>query len=107
MNFKEDIEYSHKFDNLRLNRVKTSFYKYGSAKRNFGEKLVNALGSAQKCLNKYKETHNTEYLCDVANYIMFEFMYPSFDDAYFKATSSAESAGIDGFSIKEIEDFDK
>lgn len=100
-------EYSKKFDELRENRVKVSFHKYGSAKRNFGERLTNALEDIQLCLNKYKETHNTEYLCDAANYCMFEYMYPQFDDAFFKATSSDESAGISGFCIKEIEDFDK
>lgn len=38
-------EYSHKVDELRQNRVETSFYKYGSARRNFGRGYVNALGS--------------------------------------------------------------
>lgn len=41
MNFKE--KYSEKFDELRKNRVKTSFYKYGSAKENFGKGYVDAL----------------------------------------------------------------
>ena len=35
-------EYSDRFDKLRQNRVEVSFYKYGTAKDNFGEKLVNA-----------------------------------------------------------------
>lgn len=100
-------EYSERFDDLRKNRCEMSFYKYGSAKRNFGERLTNALGNLKLCIDKYNETHNTEYLCDAANYCMFEFMYPQFDDAYFKATTSGESAGIVGFYIKEIENFNK
>lgn len=48
MNFKE--EYSEKFDELRKNRVKTSFYKYGSAKENFGKGYVDALGSLENAL---------------------------------------------------------
>lgn len=28
-------EYSEEFDNLRKNRVKVSYYKYGSARKNF------------------------------------------------------------------------
>ena len=52
--FVEDKEYSHKVDELRLNRVKTSFYKYGPAKINFGDKLVNALESHDLCIEKYK-----------------------------------------------------
>lgn len=107
MHYEEKYEYSDKFDKLRKARVETSFFKYGSAKRNFGEKLVSAIGSMEKCVNKYKETKNTEYLLDAANYLMFEFMYPSLEGAFFKPTTSDESAGIDGFCIKEIDDFSK
>lgn len=89
-------EYSDKFDELRQNRVEVSFYKYGSAKVNFGDKLVNALESHDLCIKKYLETGNTEYLCDAANYLMFEFMYPQKEGAYFKATDSSQTAGIIG-----------
>lgn len=96
-------EYSDEFDQLRKNRVKTSFYKYGSVEVNFGEKLVEALPTAARCIDKYKATGNTEYLVDAANYLMFEFMYPQLPGAYFKATNSSESAGIVGISVKEME----
>ena len=96
-------EYSFEFDELRKNRIEISFYKYGASAINFGRRYVNALGSMTKCVEKYLETHNKEYLVDAANYLMFEYMFPYFDDAYFKATDSSESAGIDGISIKEIE----
>ena len=96
-------EYSERFDELRKNRVKTSMYKYGSAKINFGQRLVNALESMELCVNKYRSTGNTEYLCDAANYLMFEFMYPQREGAYFKATGSNESAGISGVSVKQME----
>lgn len=89
-------EYSDKFDELRQNRVEVSFYKYGSAKVNFGDKLVNALESHDLRIKKYLETGNTEYLCDAANYLMFEFMYPQKEGAYFKATDSSQTAGIIG-----------
>lgn len=95
-------EYSDHFDELRQNRVATSYYKYGTAVKNFGDHLVNALESANLCIEKYKRTGNTEYLCDAANYIMFEFMYPSVKDAYFKATDSKDSAGIVGTSVNEM-----
>ena len=87
-------EYSEEFDRLRENRVKTSFHKYGTAKVNFGEGLVDALESTNLCVEKYKSTGNTEYLCDAANYLMFEFMYPQHEDAHFRATNSNESAGV-------------
>lgn len=98
-----DTEYSEEFDTLRKNRVAVSYYKYGPARINFKRGYVKAIGSLNKCLKKYEETHNTEYLVDAANYLMFEFMYPHYEDAYFKATDSSESAGIDGMGINEIE----
>lgn len=98
-------EYSDKFDELRKNRVKTSFYKYGSAKDNFSTGNVQAIPTLEKCLEKYKETGNGDYLCDLANYAMFEFMYPQHPKAHFRATDSNESAGIVGMGIKEIERF--
>ena len=101
----QQTEYSDEFDRLRQNRVAVSFYKYGLAKINFGEKLVDAIGCVEKCINKYKKTGNTEYLCDAANYLMFEYMYPQKEGAYFKATDSSESAGIVGMSINEMEQF--
>lgn len=95
-------EYSDKFDELRQNRVALSFYKYGTAADNFGMKLVNALESHDMCIKKYLETGNTEYLCDAANYLMFEFMYPQKEGAYFKSTDSKDSAGISGTSVSEL-----
>lgn len=100
-------EYSEKFDELRKNRVAVSMYKYGSAQQNFSQKYVKALPTMQKCIDKYQETGNTEYLLDAANYLMFEYMYPQHPNKHFRATDSSESAGIVGMSVKEIEEFDK
>ena len=49
-------DYSDKVDELRKNRVKTSFYKYGSAAVNFGRGYVDALKTMQLCIDKYYET---------------------------------------------------
>lgn len=94
-------EYSDRFDDLRKNRIKVSYHKYGSASENFGKGFVDAVGSLELCLKKYKETGNTEYLCDLANYAMFEFMYPKHPNRHFRATESHESAGIVGLSVNE------
>lgn len=98
-------EYSERFDELRRNRVEVSFYKYGPAKKNFKTGNVQAIPTLERCLQKYKDTGNTEYLCDLANYAMFEFMYPQHPKAHFRATDSGESAGIVGMSVKEMEIF--
>ena len=100
-----DTEYSNKFDELRKSRVELSYYKYGQVKENYSKGRIDALKSLDLCIKKYNETGNTEYLCDAANYLMFEFMYPQKEGAYFKATDSKESAGVHGMGIREIERF--
>lgn len=96
-------EYNHRFDELRHNRVELGRLKYGRAKKNFSTGNVDALATMQLCVDKYKETGNTEYLVDAANYLMWEFTYPQVPGAYFKATDSDKSAGIVGISEKEME----
>ena len=91
-------EYSEEFDNLRKNRVKVSYYKYGPARKNFGCGRVDAIGSLELCLEKFKRTGNTEHLVDVANYAMFRFMYPM-PGEFFKTTDSNQSAGTVGTPI--------
>lgn len=99
-------EYSEKFDEIRKGLVVQSYFKYGKASRNFASGNVDAVGSLKKCLDKYEETGNLEYLADVANYCMFRFMWPQTGD-YFKHTDSDGSAGIVGMSVNEIEAFRK
>lgn len=96
------MEYSDEVDTMRKNRVQVSFFKYGLARINFGEGLVKVKNSAEMCIEKYEKTKNKEYLLDAMNYLMFEFMYPSIEGTYFKATDSSESAGKDGVSYNEL-----
>ena len=69
-------EYSEEFDRLRKNRVEVAFYKYGAARDNFGSGRVDALATAELCLEAFKKDKNTEHLLDAANYLMFRYMYP-------------------------------
>ena len=71
-------EYSNRFDEIRKKMMITSYYKYGSLKENYDKfKCMDALGSMELRLKKYKETGNTEFLADIANFAMIEFMFPS------------------------------
>ena len=40
-------------------------------------KCMDAIGNIKKRLAKYLETGNTEFLADIANFAMIEYMYPS------------------------------
>lgn len=90
--------YSEEFDQLRKNRVEVSTHKYGPSKKNFGEGRVDAVKTAELCIAKFQKTHNTEYLVDAANYLMFRFMYP-LPGEFFAATQSSETAGTVGTPI--------
>lgn len=88
-------EYSEDFDRERKYRVETSFYKYGSARENFGSGRVDALATAELCIQAFKKDRNAEHLVDCANYLMFRFMYPLPGD-YFQPTDSSGSVGTVG-----------
>lgn len=83
-----ESEYSIEFDKLRKNRVEVSFFKYGPARKNFGEGRVDALATAELCIEAFKKDHNSEHLVDAANYLMFRYMYPM-PGEYFKGTDSS------------------
>lgn len=67
-------DYSEEFDRLRRNRVELSHIKYGPARINFGGGRVDALKTAEDCLEAFKRDKNTEHLVDAANYLMFRFI---------------------------------
>jgi hypothetical protein len=91
-------EYSARFDRERKNRVEVSFYKYGPARDNFGSGRVDAIATAERCIEAFKKDHNTEHLVDAANYLMFRYMYPM-PGEFFKATDSDGSVGTVGTPI--------
>ena len=91
-------EYSAQFDKERQNRIEVSYYKYGPARDNFGSGRVDAIKTAEMCIEAFKKDHNTEHLIDAANYLMFRYMYP-LPGEFFKATDSSGSVGTVGTPI--------
>lgn len=106
----EDIlktEYSERFDKIRKDMMVMSYYKYGPMNENYDKfKCMDALGNIEKRIQKYKETGNTEFLADVANFAMIEFMYPSIEGARYTPTDSG-ACDIAGFGINEVRNFYK
>ena len=104
MNSRDEIldkEYCWEFDEKRKNAIITSYYKYGPSKENFKKGMVDAIGSLKKNLKKFEETGNTEFLVDVANFAMIEFMFPKHPNAHFKGTDSGAVETV-GTGINEI-----
>jgi hypothetical protein len=73
-------------------RMEMSYFKYGDVREAYPEK-IDALASLQQRLRKYEDTGNTEFLMDVANFAMIEFMFPRKEGAFFQATDSDQSPG--------------
>lgn len=91
-------DYSEEFDQLRRNRMEASYYKYGPAAKNYGEGRVDALATAELCIETFKKDHNAERLVDAANYLMLRFMFP-LPGEIFKATDDSGSVGTVGTPI--------
>lgn len=91
-------EYSEQFDCERRYRVQLSYHKYGPARANFGEGRVDAIATAERCIEAFRRDHNTEHLIDAANYLMFRYMYP-LPGEFFVPTDSDGSVGTVGTPI--------
>lgn len=91
-------DYSFRFDDIRQKMVMTSHYKYGPARDNFASGRVDAVKTAELCIEAFKKDGNTEHLCDAANYLMFRFKYPLPGEEY-KPTGSDKSVGTIGTPI--------
>ena len=87
-----ETEFSENFVQLMKNRMIVSYHKYGALADAYPHR-VNAIESLNKRLEKYEGDGNTEWLVDVANFAMIEFMYPRHKDAHFEGTDSDKSPG--------------
>lgn len=88
-------EYSTAFDEHRKKAMINSFYKYGEYK------CMDALKNIELRLQKYKDTGNTEFLVDIANFAMLEFMHPSIPGAKFIPTST-DACDVAGFGVNQL-----
>lgn len=95
-------DFSTAFINKMKNSIEMSHYKYGWMSNTYPE-LAQAYKCIEERLELYKQTHNTEYLIDVANFAMIEFMHPAFTDSAYKPTDSNSSPGLaGGISYQEL-----
>lgn len=85
-------EISGEFIQGMANRMAMSYFKYGPIAMAYPDR-VNAVASLKIRLQKYLETGNTEFLLDVANFAMIEFMKPAHPSAHFSPTDSSKSPG--------------
>lgn len=98
-------EYSPEFDAIRKKAMVMGHYKYGLIKENREAKATDMIKSIRMRLDKYERDPNTEFMADIANFAMIEFMQPNTPGAYFKYTDSNASPGLYGMSIEEAKRF--
>lgn len=75
-----------------VNAMANSFFKYGLVSEAYPAK-VDAVKSLKLRLDKYEATGNAEYLIDVANFAMIEFMRPRHPHAFYDVDKNAVSPG--------------
>jgi hypothetical protein len=73
---------NYKFQDRMAQAMTVSYHKYGPVAEAYPHK-VNAISSLKKRLKLYKETGNGDYLIDVANFAMIEFMFPANEKAFY------------------------
>lgn len=100
-------QYSEKFDDIRKKMMVTSYYKFGDVRQNY--KVVGglqAIASLKAKLEEYEATGNTEFLADVANFAMIEFMYPQKEGAKYQPTDGTNlgKRTTVGISVNEMKD---
>jgi len=92
-------EFSEDFVEKMKDRMLVSYYKYGSLTENrWTHESMRDIGVR---LQKYRDTGNTEWLVDAANFCMIEYMYPTHNEAHFRGTDSDESPGVSGRTVKD------
>lgn len=98
-------EWSYKFEELQKKAMIMSYYKYGKIVKNHSksDNHMDAVSNLLKRLEMYKETGNTEFLVDVANFAMIEFMNPQHENAHFKGTDG-DNIELVGFGVNQIYD---
>lgn len=96
-------EYSEEFDKKSKNAMVMSYYKYGPVALNYPDN-VDAIKTLEERLQLFKDTGNLEYLIDVKNQAMIEYMRPRHPNAHYKPKDNS-GQGLAGMTFGEMERF--
>lgn len=95
-------DFSEEFIVKMKNAIEMSHHKYGWASKTYPE-LAQAVKCIQDRVDAYNKTHNKDYLVDIANFAMLEYLYPMYSDAHYTPGDSDKSVGLGGvISYKEL-----
>jgi hypothetical protein len=82
-------EWSSDFERLMRNRLLMGALRYGPLRRP-GKPQYDRVGSMLKRLHRYRDTGNLEYLVDVANLCLCEFVEGQHPNRHFHALDDSE-----------------
>lgn len=85
-------EYDTQFFEHMVESMAVSYHKYGAIADAYPDK-VDAMSSLRQRLWDYGKTGNMDYLIDIANFAMIEFMRPKHPDAHYEPGDSDSSPG--------------
>ena len=88
-------DFSEEFITKMKNAIEMSHHKYGFMSKTYPE-LAQAYKCIQERLDLYIKTHNKDYLIDIANFAMIEYMHSMFSDAHYTPGDSDKSVGLGG-----------
>ena len=97
-NYKDLVksEWSLEFEKYMRNRLIVGAYRYGKLQEE-GKPEYDRISSAIRRLKRYRESGNTEYLVDIANLCLLEFVEGKHPKKHFKTVDDGEHV-----MVKEI-----
>ena len=90
----EKHQWSDKFELYMRNRLLMGGLRYGLMGEK-GKPQYDSIASIRKRIELYEQTGNTEYLVDVANLCMVEFIEGKHPNKHFSATDDTRRVGVD------------
>lgn len=86
-------EWDSEFEQLMRNRLVMGALRYGKMRAE-GKPIYDRISSMHKRLNLYSQTGNKEFLVDVANLCLLEFVECHHPNAHFSADDTAEKVKV-------------
>lgn len=89
-----ETQWSSKFEELMRNRLIMGALRYGNVLGTVDKSKYDLVHSIERRVRLYKESDNAEYLVDIANYALLEFVNESHPKFHFEMIDDGEHAKL-------------
>ena len=90
----QETEWCPEFEQLMRNRLIMGRIRYGQSLQDKEKGVYDCLKAIERKVIAFRNTGNTEYLVDVANYCLIEFMHSTHPHKHFGPTDDADHCPI-------------